>query len=487
MNEAQKKQKRKEIKAELLQIKLEKKEFKDNNLIYFFNAPDSGLRANPPQSELLEAWDNPRYKVFTYTGGNRTGKTTIASILAVSTIIGSYPWDNRKLHFTHSLPRKVRIVGQGWEDHIAKVVIPELKKWWPKNRPVKTKKNNQGVEHLWTDQKTGGTIEIMSNNQDSEQFEGAQLDLIYYDEPPKRDVRVANARGLVDRLGREIVAATLLKEAWLHQEVIQAVDDDGRPDMTVFNVTAVIYDNVGYGITIEGVEQFEKTLTEDEKDARLRGIPSYMSGLVLPQWKRNKHVVKRFKVPLNWMVDVLIDVHPRERQAILFIATAENGHRYLVNEIWDHGDGRWIAENIIRCASQNNYRINRVAIDPLAKGDSNQDHSTYEKIATILARHDMGLEVASKDKDNGILLIKEHLEGPNGEPSLFVFDDLVVTIKEIEGWLWDEKTQKAKKVDDHFPENLYRALLLDTKYYEPEDEEDDSIYHSDHRNAITGY
>ena len=212
-----------------------------------------------------------------------------------------------------------------------------------------------------------------------------------------------------------------------------------------------------------------------------------MSGLVLPQWKRNKHVVKRFKVPLNWMVDVLIDVHPRERQAILFIATAENGHRYLVNEIWDHGDGRWIAENIIRCASQNNYRINRVAIDPLAKGDSNQDHSTYEKIAQILARHDMPLEVASKDKDNGIILIKEHLEGPNGEPSLFVFDDLVVTIKEIEGWLWDEKTQKAKKVDDHFPENLYRALLLDTKYYEPEDEEDDSIYHSDHRNAITGY
>jgi len=145
------------------------------------------------------------------------------------------------------------------------------------------------------------------------------------------------------------------------------------------------------------------------------------------------------------MIDILIDVHPRERQAILFTATAEDGRKYLVNEIWDHGDGKWIADNIVRCVRQNCYRVNRVAIDPLAKGDSNQDHTTYDQIALRLSRHDMLLETASKDKDNGILLIKDHLCGPNGLPSLFVFDDLVRTIKELEGWMWDEKTQKAVK------------------------------------------
>jgi hypothetical protein len=133
------------------------------------------------------------------------------------------------------------------------------------------------------------------------------------------------------------------------------------------------------------------------------------------------------------------------------------------------------------------YRVNRVIIDPLAKGDSNQDSTTYETIARILARHDMILEVASKDKDNGILMIKDHLEGPNKEPSLFIFDDLIRTIYEIEGWQWDEDTQKAKKSDDHFMENLYRTLLLDTHYYEPEDEEDDTPSWNENRSAITGY
>jgi len=52
---------------------------------------------------------------------------------------------------------------------------------------------------------------------------------------------------------------------------------DGSPDMSVYNISGDIYSNVGYGITAEGVEQFKKTLTEDEIQARLFGKPSYMS------------------------------------------------------------------------------------------------------------------------------------------------------------------------------------------------------------------
>jgi hypothetical protein len=280
---------------------------------------------------------------------------------------------------------------------------------------------------------------------------------------------------------------TLLKEAWVHREVIKARNEDGSPDRSVYNIHGEITANVGFGITEAGVKQFEKTLTPEQKDARIRGIPSYMSGLVLPQFKRKKHLIKRFPIPLNWMVDIAIDVHPRTEQAVLFTATSERGDRYLVNEIWGHGDGKWIGDNIVRCCKHNVYRVNRVIIDPLAKGDSNQDSTTYETIARILARHDMILEVASKDKDNGILMIKDHLEGPNKEPSLFIFDDLIRTIYEIEGWQWDEDTQKAKKSDDHFMENLYRTLLLDTHYYEPEDEEDDTPSWNENRSAITGY
>ena len=53
-------------------------DYRKANLLEFFNKPkgepDFGMPANPLQLELLEAWENPIYKVFTFTGANRIGK-----------------------------------------------------------------------------------------------------------------------------------------------------------------------------------------------------------------------------------------------------------------------------------------------------------------------------------------------------------------------------------------------------------------------------
>jgi len=58
-----------------------------------------------------------------------------------------------------------------------------------------------------------------------------------------------------------------------------------------------------------------------------------------------------------------------------------------------------------------------------------------------------------------------------------------------QGYLWDEKTGKPKDADDHMMENLYRILLLDTHYTEPDDEEDDEEEHRQREavNPVTGY
>ena len=128
-------------------------------------------------------------------------------------------------------------------------------------------------------------------------------------------------------------------------------------------------------------------------------------------------------------------------------------------------------------------------IDPLAKGDGNNDETMFQEIAQILMRHNMVLETATKDKEHGILEIKNHLKGPNNQPSIFFFDDLQRTIYEIEGWMWDKDTQKPSKEDDDMMENLYRLLLLNTQWipvmedfmYEPEP------IHMTGRDAVTGY
>ena len=75
--------------------------------------------------------------------------------------------------------------------------------------------------------------------------------------------------------------------------------------------------------------------------------------------------------------------------------------------------------------------------------------------------------------------------GPNKEPSIWFFSDLVRTIFEFEGYLY--KDGKVQDSDDHMMENLYRLLLLDTKYVEPEDEYEEEYHEPMVVNSMTGY
>ena len=481
------------IYKKILLLKRQNREWRDKNRLYFFNRPKEfagglGLPANPLQSELLEAWDNPVYKVFTYAGANRIGKTTILCIIALSMMRGRWLWSDKKIRFSHGEPRKIRLVGQDWHSHIKKTLIPDLKKWCPSSWKVSRKGNGIISDTDWIDYSTGSTLEIMSNKQDPDVFEGWNGDLIGYDEPPRQEVRNACAARLIDRQGRELFTMTLLKEAWVQTDVINATIEDGSPDPTIFSVEGEMTDNVGYGISQEAVDDFKHKYRNNPEilSARVHGKPSFLSGLVAKNFQRKTHIKGRFEIPLDWIIEIGIDVHPRKEQAVLFMGTDRKNQKWLFREIWGHGDGTWIGEEIIRVLNHHSISFKQVVsilIDPLAKADQNQGNTTYEKIEDVLFRYGLYLETGAKDKDSGILLINEYLMSKNKEPSLFVFRDLVRTIKEFEGWMYDKDTDKAQKVNDDMMENLYRLLLLETPYHMPQTE----VYQKRTATAVTGY
>lgn len=375
-------------------------------------------------------------------------------------------------------------MGQGWESHVKAVIEPQLKMMWPGARKVEKKKNNQGIDYVWIDKKTKSTLEILSNVQSSDVFEGWSGDLVIYDEPPRRDVRVACARGLIDRQGRELFCMTLLKEAWVHREVIKATLPDGTPDMSVFNINADIYSNVGYGLTKEGIEQFSKTLTEEEVEARLRGKPSYMTSLVCPKFDRQTHVKERFPIPLDWLVDINIDFHPARPWAVVFKATGPL-FKFVCDEIKERGNPKYMAEQIIRKIKEKHYRVHRIEIDPLAKGDSNNDETVYEIMQRVFMSHGYVLHTASKDKDNGIAILNNLLMTENNMPGLFFFSDCKETIDEVENLMFDESGKPVKEKDDFF-ECLYRNCLINTQYTEIGDLEE-NYNQQQKRNIYTGY
>ena len=472
---------------------------------------------NPPQKKLWKGWNDDKLEVFTLTGGNRLGKTVMGAAMGISTVIGYFPWlkdkDNDYLvsNFSNGSgtngkpmswlqdgkrPRKVRWVGQGWEQHIKGVLIPALNEWWPECEEVTKKKNSLGVEILWTHKATGSTIEIVSNEQKTATLEGWHGDLVIYDEPPKREVRVACARGLVDREGRELLTMTLLNEAWIHREIIKARNPITKKlNKNICNVTGEMADNIGFGITQKGLDSFASKCSKDDYEARVKGVPAFLSGLIYKDFDPDVHVVPRFQVPLDWPISIAIDVHLREPQAILFMATAPGGKKYLVNEIFQNGNGTWIGEQVARCVMQMNYRVSDVIIDPFSKSDYNSGETVFEKVDAVLHQYELYLEVGSKDKVSGILEVRNHLIQPNGEPSLYVFDDLFVTIEEFEGYAYDKETSKPVDKDDHMMENLYRLLLLNTKWHDITDVQQaknntyvdgNNINYNNQRTGVTG-
>ena len=476
------------------------------NMIYGFTlgwTPETPhfRNANPQQRKVLDAWNDQRYKIFVLPWGNRSGKTEIEVIIAFSVMFGEWPWSGEKIWFPHKMPRKVMMIGQGWESHVEKTIMPKLKTWWPKSRAVKTSKNNQGIDDNWIDVRSKSTLEIRSTVQKSDSFEGADYDLICPDEPPPREIWVACSRGLVDRGGRFLLGATLIKEAWILREIIRRTNEDGSPDMSIFKCDATMYDNVSrcaecgeyilrieqdeelgevgicpkhgkqrfyikYGLTLDNVKQFIKELKPEEIDARISGKPFNLQSLVCPKFDRQIHVKERFKIPLDAVIDIGIDFHPSKRWAVVFVATLKNNFKYVCDEIWDRGNPKYIAEEIVRIVKDRKYvRVNSCEIDPLAKGGQDNDIDVYSIVGDTLAAYGISLDTASKDKDVGISILNNLLWTENEMPGMFFFKDCVKTIEQVENWMYDPETLKPSKDEDDFTECLYRICLKNTQWY----------------------
>jgi len=488
------------------QRKLRKLEI-ENKLLYFGHSAKGYLgkygkwEPTRPQNLILREFINPLRSTFVYEGGNRGGKTFLLAVLCLTCLRGYFPWEPKENQgwlwklFGWTPPIKVRIVGQDWKKHIADVLIPRFEDLIPKTWGLELAKMGEIAISQIYDPSTHGKINIVSNSSESSNLEGWEGHLLCYDEPPSRLNRIACARGLTDYNGKEFFSMTLLKEPWIETEVIEAVDEKGDLDTSVYTAHTTIYDNEGHGLTGEGIESFAKKLTPEEKKIRLMGESVFKSGKIL-HIDRSRHVLELTPQDIrpNWLIDVQIDYHPAKPQYILFYATDESNFHYVCHTIVGHGNGSWIADQIVKAVKTYSMRVNTIYADPLAKsGVLNVVETEYDKIAIGLGRFNLPLYSAGKlkaNKGDGILRINSLLETQNKLIALHFFKTCGYAIKQCGGWMFDDKGEPSKK-DDDFPECLYRAALLGTEYFPPDDPDDLGEQARNKkvkkRNSITGY
>lgn len=492
------------------------KEFARRNKILFLNKKEYAFLGpkrtgrwefNPIQSNFFseDGLYNPNYWIHVLTGGNRFGKTFSTVCAFITAIYGKMPWNDSepKNNFLKirkwEYPLYMTYVGPTTQQ-VRSVFEKEWNNLAPSSREFRIERDSSRAIRRIVDVETGSTLDIKTNEMEMTSFEGTSNHIVMFDEPPRREIFDALIRGVGENNGIIIFSCTLgidptsaHVDEWVQKDIIDrtvVIDGVEKLDPGVNVIKGLMKDNFGYGHTEEEMMRAMAFYDEDVYKARVLGEPLYMKSRILPI-NKNIHLIDRFPIPSHWPVDVMIDVHTAKEQHILFRAVDERDVYYDIFEVIGHGDGDWIAEQIIQKKMMYNLRINRVGIDPLAKADRNNTITVYDKVEMGLERHGIHLETATKDKRDGIIRLRDMLKSQNGMPYYYIFNDLVATIKQYIYWSYDENGI-PKKENDHQCENSYRLALLGTKYFERDDKnyEQEVIEYERRmrsRDRVTGY
>lgn len=469
--------------------------------------PETGLFESRGAHKQQVLFHKDKSLIRVVSGGNRSGKSTAGINEDVAHALGYRPWlpeTDPDYKVNVRVPNKGLICGESFGEQVAKVLVPKLlgdpdrgvPGAIPTDMVAWTKKNPAGI--VTTIQITNGsTIFLQSYDQDVDLFESADYDWFHPDEPPPRSIWVAVQRGLADRRGRTWMTMTPLKEPWIFDEVYS------RKDVGLYYFD--IEDNLGYGLTREGIDQFAASLTEDEKEARLRGRYFHLTGLVYKSYAK-MHRLKRFKIPHHWGLWFHVDTHPRTPHHAVWIAVSPEQKKFVCGELKNRDKANRVDVFADACKVYEKQMFDRKpdeivrliepgsqAPDPLMDG-----HSIWDAFAARGLRCRPG----SKNRDSGILLLqKELMHDPETGtfPMIFFFDDLEGVHREMTHYIWDDWAKKAgegktekqvpKDKDDHFIEGIHR-ILLDEPYCDPageDDNEPEAVGAGGSTNPITGY
>ena len=512
----------KALKSQLQKIRDQARAFRESNRCFFFKPYGWQQRA----IDLIS-----KKNISVVAAPNKIGKTCLNANIAYSWIIGYEPWTMKDKEFEGSIkqgsmfyrpsslgikpPVKIRITGEDWKSHLGETVIPAFKHWFPKGT-YKTKRNEQGVEYLWTFE-NGSTIELMTYKQKEELSESWMGHGWIPDEPPPKWLWGGMSRGVFLSGGKVFIPTTPLKEAWIlddlilsdrrdigviddllitdnedlykdekdklialglqehqismyfdlllwkHKEKQVYVDDRGKTARNF--VQNLVKQEQWDEIDKLKILRFVQDTEPDDAPSRFGGAFKSLVGRVLKSFRKEIHWIEPFKVPTDWPVVAMIDFHLNKPHAVSFHAVNKQDVCFVIHEIWENMSTEELADSIIRYKTNNALRLEEVYIDPLSKGDTGymrnrlgtEVRDSYSIIEERLAEHNIVLDVASKDKTSGIMNIEARLKGVNGMPTYYVFNTCARHFYEVMRWVYDEG--EPKKEYDDMMENWYRATL----------------------------
>lgn len=353
--------------------------------------------ANGPDGGQL-AFHKSNAKIRAVVCGNRWGKT-VSSIVECA-------WLANGLHPYHPIPVPNR--GKLYADSYPAVmenIFIKLQEWIPPKllKPGKPfTYSNQGMLTgiNWA---CGSITRIGSYDQLERKAEGSNWHYVGFDEPPSRDLYIANLRGLVDFGGLMWFSMTPLSEAWIYDDIWLPGLNGEKPHIHCFRGTG---EDNPYKDP-EGYKIFISELTPDEYSIRHDGEFKRLSGLVMSTYDPDLSDIDPFDLDENYVIYEGIDPHPQKPHCALWKALDRDNFRYVVDEFSCPGGidefGRGIAERrrlltkhgAILVKSVNDTSLN--ATDPRTRLNLRQD------LCQVLQQEGESIMPYNADKKDNLL------------------------------------------------------------------------------------
>jgi hypothetical protein len=433
-----------------------------------------------------------------WESGNRGGKSTGGVAEDSAHLMGERPWyaktDPARNVGIRNHPEKGLVITTDWDkvDEIFTSQRGTEGKLWqmlPRGFVKSTRRNHSGAIELV--ECTGGSTlrfdTVKSWQTNPQGSESSDWDFIHIDEPCPEGQYKAQARGLIDRNGKDWFTLTPLTEPWIHDMFFP----DRRSKADFYEVgnrwaqRTSIYDNPY--LTAEAIADYEATLTDDEKQCRLLGIPLELSGLVLKEFDWDTHVLADIPngwnnyndPPVGYTVLLAIDPHPQTPHHVLFFCVAPTGEFFLYDEIYSHCTIEELSAKI------NARLVTKLGSKMVPRFCARQiaDPSVFNTFPVLNVKSGKHITMADEFMENGIFLskaskarehailetqrvLKHRIDGTR--PLLNVSPYLDETLFEFTHWCWD-KENKPKDERDHAMENLGRLLLEEPKWIDVSD------------------
>lgn len=418
-------------------------------------------------------------KTICIVKGNRAGGSTFGACEVVYHITKKYPdWFPKERRFKG--PIKMRIATDKFFK-IDSVVEPKINQFIPAGEIVRVRRSPQGyISKLHT--RDGSFVEFLTSEQDQMAWEGQDLDFFWGDEPMKRNHWIATKRGLLDRSGYAIFTFTPLIEPWMKEELVDKAD--GKMVEVFYGSTREnLFDIKGNPIlSEEDIRDFERLLSDDEKETRIQGKFFHLKGLVYKEFNPAVHVINNFTYEQGYPVICVLDPHDRLPHHLIWAMVDRINDIYVMYESVKEGTISEIAALIKATEQHFGWRMVKRLIDP--NFGRKPLLSTGLSVIEEFAKNKVIFNEANDDKEAGHLKVKQYLHynsrlplDINNKPKLyFVKGATDKTIHSLQNYQYDEwkgnqdrdPKEQEKPKDTHGADSLRYLCMYNPAFHLPQ-------------------